>query len=78
LISGSSEVVCGRLDLLVDGLGRDFFRLLWGALEIVVDCLRGRLEWIWDLGFNGVETLDRITVCEGEVGLRRRMGTDRG
>ena len=77
LIGRSSEVVCRCLDLLVDGLGRDFLRLLWRAFDVVVDRLGGRLEWIRDFRFNGVEALDRVVVCESEISLGPRVGVDR-
>jgi hypothetical protein len=55
-------VVCGCLDLLVDGLGGYFLGLLRSPLEVVVDTLGGRMERIWNFGFDGVETFDRIVV----------------
>jgi len=70
-------VVCGCFDLLVDGLGGCFLRLLWRPLKVVVDRLWGRVEWIWNLCLDGVETFDGVAVCEGEIRLGRGVGVHR-
>ena len=67
-------MVCGCLDFLVDRLGCHFLGLLRRPLKVLVHGLWGRVERVGDLRFDSVETLDRITVCEGEIRLGGWVG----
>ena len=77
LVGRSSEMIGGCFYFLVDGFGRCFLRLLRRPLEVVVDRLGSRVERIGDLGFDGVETFDRIVVCEREIRLSLWVGVHR-
>lgn len=76
LVGGSSEMICGCLDLFVDGLGCCFLGLLRRPLEVVVDRLGSRVERIGDLCFDRVESFDRIAVCEREICLSLWVGVN--